>query len=38
MNYVFAMSNLSYSIKRRLLENFKNVEILWHESICNKKK
>lgn len=33
----FAMSNLSYSVKRRLLENFKNVETLWHESICNKK-
>lgn len=33
----FAMSNLSYSIKRKLLENFKNVETLWYESICNKK-
>lgn len=33
----FAMSNLSYSVKRKLLESFKNVETVWYESICNKK-
>ncbi|MCY6356620.1 DNA-processing protein DprA [Clostridium sp. ZS2-4] len=32
----FAMSNLSYSVKRKLLANFKNVETLWYESICNR--
>ncbi|MCY6958271.1 DNA-processing protein DprA [Clostridium brassicae] len=31
----FNMSNLSYCVKRRLLDEFKNVEEIWYKSIYN---
>ncbi|MCY6372500.1 DNA-processing protein DprA [Clostridium ganghwense] len=33
----FAIANLSYRTKRKLLENFKNIQNLWYRSVVNEK-